>query len=192
MSRLHRPSPQELTEPQRAVYDDIVAGDRGADGAFEMVDNLGRLNGPYNAMIVAPQIGGPLGQLGAALRFHGRLSARAREIAILAVATAKQSRFELFAHTRVARTAGLTDAEVGDLTAGRRPASLTPVEAAVLDLVQHLLADRAVPDDEYERFRSVLGEAGIVEVATLVGYYSMLAVQLSLFEVEVPAGDTPS
>ncbi len=38
------------------------------------------------------------------------------------------------------------------------------------------------------RGRGVTGEAGLVELTTLVGYYGILATQLRLFRVPLPPG----
>jgi 4-carboxymuconolactone decarboxylase len=150
------------------------------------VDGEGRLNGPFNAMVVAPQIGGALEQVGASLRSRSSLSRRAQEIAVLVVAATKRSGFLLYAHTGIARASGLTDAEIADLTAGRRSTSFDDHDDGVFDLAARLVAETAVPDEDFERFSALLGQPGIVEVSTLVGYYALLAQQLALFEVETP------
>ena len=45
-----------------------------------LVDDQGRLQGPFNAMLFHPAIGMALQELGRALRFSGELPPRAREI----------------------------------------------------------------------------------------------------------------
>jgi 4-carboxymuconolactone decarboxylase len=186
MSRLPRPRPDDLTGPQRSVYDLIVGGDRASDSSFDLTDSEGRLHGPFNAMVLVPEIGGPLSQLGTALRFAGRLSAREREIAILAVAAAKKSSFELYAHRRVGRTIGLTDGEITALEAGGPGASFDEREVCVHELANHLLAERTVTDELFARLRATLSDPDLVEVSTIVGYYSTLALQLRLFDVTPP------
>lgn len=186
MTRLPRPRPDQLSPEQREVYDAIVGSGRGADGSFELLDGEGRLNGPFNAMVVAPHIGGALEHLGATLRSRSTLTGRAREIATLVAAASKQSEFLLYAHAGIGRAAGLTDSEIADLTAGRRPASLDELDGVVFDLATRLVTKNAVSEEEYQRFTALLGQPTIVEVSTLVGYYLLLAQQLALFEVELP------
>lgn len=53
--------------------------------AVPLVDGEGRLEGPFNAMVVSPEIGFAIQQLGAKIRYRARLSARQREVAILEV-----------------------------------------------------------------------------------------------------------
>jgi 4-carboxymuconolactone decarboxylase len=53
--RLSWPVPTELTTAARAVYDKIVGGPRAsAASAFRLVDAAGRLEGPFNAMLLSP------------------------------------------------------------------------------------------------------------------------------------------
>src|SRR4051794_18477744 len=56
IGRLPHPTPGELDDDQRAVYDAITGGPRGS-GPFRLTDAEGRLHGPFNAMLVNPQLG---------------------------------------------------------------------------------------------------------------------------------------
>ncbi|WP_208719877.1 carboxymuconolactone decarboxylase family protein [Amycolatopsis circi] len=68
--------------------------------------------------LCAPAVGSPLQALGEAIRYRTRMSARMREIAILAVASASGSEFETYAHQRAGRAAGLSDDELSTLASG--------------------------------------------------------------------------
>ena len=71
--RLPWPTPDELDEPRRAVYDAIAGGPRAAGPqAFRLTDDDGRLEGPFNAMLVSPGVGLALQELGAATSGTGR------------------------------------------------------------------------------------------------------------------------
>ena len=102
--RLPWPSREELDDAQRALYDSITAGPRSASRAFPMVDEEGRLYGPFNAMLLEPVVGAVISELGVALRYRSVLPARMREIAICEVAAWCRSEFEWFAHASIART----------------------------------------------------------------------------------------
>jgi 4-carboxymuconolactone decarboxylase len=185
--RLHRPIPAELTPDQRMVYDAIVGGDRASDPAFDLVDSDGRLHGPFNAMVICPAIGGPLSRLGEALRFHGTLSGRSREIVILTVAAVHGSEYELYAHERAGRRSGLTDGEIENLVAGRSAPTFDETETVVHDLALRLASRSSIAADAFDAISAHLSEPTIVEISTLVGYYAMLALQLDLFDVKRPA-----
>ncbi len=104
------------------MYDAITGGPRTAGPTlFELTDEAGALNGPFNAMLVSPQVGNALQQLGAAIRYQSGLSGRIRELAILMVASHWGSEFERYAHEPVARSVGVRESEIEDLRDGRTP-----------------------------------------------------------------------
>lgn len=179
--------PADMSEAQRALYEEIAHGSRAAESAFPLVDDTGALTGPFDAMLLEPRIGRALQAVGAALRFHGSLTDRAREMAILMVGHHHDSDFEVFAHEAVGRRIGLSEADLADLAAKRAPRSADACEAAVLDVASRLLQDGDFDDETYHAVVGVLGEEGIFEVNAVVGYYSLLATQLKVFGVSVPA-----
>jgi 4-carboxymuconolactone decarboxylase len=62
---------------------------------------------PFNPALLNPAIAAPFLDLQSAEQMHTSLSARVREVVILAVGDAWQADYELYAHVAVARTAGL-------------------------------------------------------------------------------------
>jgi len=184
MGQLHRYRPEECEGDRRRLYDELVGGRRAQGGhPFPMVDEAGCLNGPFNAMLASPAVGSALQGLGAALRFSSSLSDRARELAILTVATHAGSAFERVTHEAVARQTGWTDDALNELRAGRCPATADDVERAVFDTVTELLAGQLSPP-MFARAVALIGEDGLFETTTLVGYYQLLALQLRVFDVD--------
>ena len=81
----------DMDAAQRAVHEAIANGPRRGQhqqGTAPIMDDAGRLLGPFAVMLLAPRVGGPLQEVGAALRFATTLSDRERELGILAVAAA--------------------------------------------------------------------------------------------------------
>ena len=183
--RLPRLRPAELDETQRRLYDELVSGPRSR-GPVPLTGADGRLEGPFNAMLFAPGTGAPLLALGTAVRFGSGLTPRAREIATLAVAAHSGSAYELYAHERLGRQAGLTAAECTALRDRRDPGLADPAEQAVLRVTSALLAGGGIPDDVYHAAEQALGHAGLVELATLAGYYLTLAMIMTMFRVVAP------
>ncbi len=189
MTRLPKLEVHQLDAGQRALYESIANGPRAA-GPFPLTDAAGRLEGPFNAMLLRPGLGETLQALGAAIRYHGTLSDRAREIAILVVAVAAGSEFERYAHEAAGRSAGLTDRELRALRDGDHDALSDDTERLIATTT-HVLASRGdLTDDEFARASDALGHAGLFELTTLVGYYATLALQLRVFRVPLP--DRPS
>lgn len=181
--RAPRLTPDCLTPEQQALYAEICGGPRAsADRPGGPVDATGVLTGPFNAMLFSPSIGGPLQRLGAALRYASTLPDVTRELAILAVAAHHDCAYERVAHRRVAAGLGVDEAAFAAIEAGETPAAY-PDSGAALDLARAILRGEAVDDERFARLRTDLGVGAIFELSTLVGYYSMLAVQLALFDV---------
>ena len=210
-ARIPKLDPSALDDDQRSLYDSI-AGGRRAQGPqlFRLADSDGRLEGPFNAFLLQPRLGSALQALGASVRYETGLDDRCREIAILVVAAHWRSDFEQYAHEAVARSAGLTDAELAAIRDGRytdlgaahggghttrdsRPAALAGREAVVARTVAALVARGDLDDAEYRQAVEEVGTAGLFELLTLVGYYATLALQLRVFRVPAPEGtDQPA
>lgn len=171
--------PAELDEEQRALYDELCAGPRvDASRPAGPVDDQGRLAGPFNAMLHAPAIGGPLQRLGAALRYQSSLPDDVRESVICLVAGVHGSGYERHAHERLARLADVTDEVLEVLAGGDLPGDAGPE----LRLAHALLEGREPEESPIDE----LGPARVLEISTLVGYYMTLAWQLRLFGVKAP------
>lgn len=186
--RFTSPAPEEMTDEQQALYKLFASGRRAQPGSpFSLVDDAGRLQGPPAAWVLVPPVGRALEQLGGAMRYELTLPARAREIAILMVAHHHQSPFELHAHTSAGAAAGLSREDLDALAAGQSPALATEAERVTYATARRILAAGALDDDEYALAVGVLGTGGLFELSTLIGYYAMLAVQLSVFRLLPPA-----
>jgi 4-carboxymuconolactone decarboxylase len=181
-------SSDEMTSEQVDLYREILGGPRGqGPRAVPLASGAGGLAGPFNAMLYAPPVGHALQELGAAIRFRTELAPRVREMAILVVAQVWDSAYERESHELLGRDAGLTDADIEALRAGADPGFADKQEQVAYSVVRALTGpgpDSADLDDqEYDTAVAVLGERALVELSTLVGYYSTLALQLRIFRV---------
>lgn len=174
--------PSALDDDAQTLYKAIAGGPR-AQGPqhFALTAEDGSLRGPFDAFLLAPAVGTALQELGSAIRYRTGLTDRAREIAILLVAARWDSAFEREAHEAVGRAAGLDDDTLAALRS-EDTAGLEGTEALVARTVVALL-DGDLDDAQWQAAASVLGEAGVFELTTLVGYYSTLALQLRVFRV---------
>jgi 4-carboxymuconolactone decarboxylase len=189
VTRLPKLPVEALDADQRALYDAITGGPRLASPT-PLVDPEGRLEGPFNAMLLHPPLGDALQAVGGALRYRGMLTARAREIAILVVAAHWRSDFEWYAHEPAGRAAGLTEDELSALRSGAVAGAFTgPGDRLVAATTAALLARRDLTDAEFTAAREGLGLPSLFELTTLVGYYTTLALQLRVFRVATPSLD---
>jgi len=181
--RLRPLRPDELDADQRAVYD-ALADPPGRVGLYPD----GSLQGPFDAMLRAPRSGAALQSVGAALRYRSVLSERVRELATLQVAAHHRSDFEWYAHAPIAAAAGLPAALLEAVRIGGPVEPDDPAERVVAAVVAQLLDRGDVDDDVWASAVGTFGEAGAVELTTLVGYYSLLAMQMRVLRVPLPDG----
>jgi alkylhydroperoxidase family enzyme len=189
--RLHWFEPQELDEAQRALYERIVGRPRlqGAS-APSLTDESGRLIGPLNAMLLNPALGAAELELGTAARFNTRLTARAREIAILELAALRRCAFEWCAHSAVGRMAGLSDAELAAICNGTPAPTLDAAEALVRELVGTLVRERDLDDATFARATETLGEGSLRDLVAIVNYYDAVALSIAVWRPPLRLGDT--
>lgn len=183
-ARLPLLRPDDLTPAQRALYDKLITGKRATGNrAFPLTDGEGRLQGPFNAMLLNPDLGDALQAVGVAVRYATSLTPRQRELATLTVAASESSPYEWAAHSHLGTTAGLTALQ---LEAIRTHAPLDlpdPTEQAVLNAARELTRTGNLSDITFAATRDILGLTILYEVITLVGYYRLLALQLRTLEV---------
>lgn len=191
MNRLPLLDPGSLDDEQRSLFEAIVG--RRADGPqhFRLQHNDGTLTGPFNAMLYAPGVCGPLSRLGEVIRYDTVLGARHREIAVLTVAAARRSGYEWYAHERVGRAAGLTDDELTAIRDRDSTGFAHGADATVHRAASALASRQPLDDELFVEATAALGTRALVELVVLVGYYELLATMLDAFAVGVPEGEEP-
>src|SRR3984957_18557563 len=163
MERLPRLHPPFDNEDRQRLYATITSGPRGgSQQPFPLVDDVGALAGPFNAMLLQPGLGAARA-LGPASRYQVTLPARIRELAILVVAGHWSSAFEQHAHEAAGRRAGLGEAELAAVRAGEEPALADPAERGAVRAVRALVLAGDLDDDAYAGAVAELGEAGVFE-----------------------------
>jgi 4-carboxymuconolactone decarboxylase len=191
MNRIPLLGPNDLDESQSRLYSDILSGrSAGAVGAVSLVDDDGHLAGPFNAMLLNPHLGMALQELGTAIRYRGALSPRCREMAVLAVAAHWRCGFELDAHTVIGAQVGLTASEMEALRTGAPVSLPDDEETAVVSAARILVQTGDLGESDYAAAARSLTPAKLFELSTLVGYYSLLALQMRVFRVSRPLGVT--
>ena len=186
-ARLDLLPPAELDPAQRALYDAITGGPRASQaGTVPITDADGQLLGPFAVMLLSPEVGNAMQQVGAKIRFGAALTGRERELAILSVAGVLRSDFERLAHEPAARALGLAQEQIDAVLAGQIPDGLSADEVMVGRLARAMTADRTLSDAEYADGIEALGQQRLAELTWLVGYYGALARALAVFRPTLP------
>ncbi len=165
---------EAMSPAQRAVHDAIVSGPRAG------------IRGPFMAWLHSPEFADRAQSLGELVRFGTSLSQRLKELAILMTARHWTAQFEWYAHEKLAREAGLEDPIIDAIRTGAPPPIEDEAGRAVHNFTQELLATRQVSDKTFEQAREAFGQAGVVELVGVLGYYTLVSMTLNVFEVEAP------
>jgi 4-carboxymuconolactone decarboxylase len=164
---------------QRAVYAQTVAGRRGSVPANVMV------------WLRSPDLAARAQKLGELVRYDTSLKPRHSELAILVVARRWQTQYEWAVHVTEARKAGLPDAVIDAVRAGEPPPFTDPVDRVVFEFASTIVAEGRVSDEIYRSALASLGERTMVELVALLGYYTMVAFTLNVFDIPAPGGARP-
>jgi 4-carboxymuconolactone decarboxylase len=187
MSRLPLLRYDDLDPDGQTVWDGVV-GSRGA----ELVNEQGGLIGPFNAFVHAPGVGRRLSSLGGTLRFGTSIERRLSEVAIITVGARWKAEFEWWAHSRMAREHGVPAAVVEAIGRGEDPPFESQDERTVYDVARQLTGHGRLDTGTYDAAQRLLGQAGLVELVSLCGYYSLISFLLNAFDVPLPAGAAPA
>lgn len=190
MNRLPSILRNAFTDEQHKLFTRITGGKRGENRTLDtFLTPEGGMRGPFNALLYSSRLGDAVQQLGQQVRFETSLPPTLRELAILCVAAKWHAQYEWWAHEKIARCEGLDSTVIASVKGGTPPAFTRPAEAIVFRFSQELLEQQRVSESCYTQAIELLGEAGVVELVALLGYYTLIAMILNTFEVPVPEGE---
>jgi 4-carboxymuconolactone decarboxylase len=179
MSRYHEIGPAEMTRAQKEVHDEIIAGKRG------------RFGGPFQILVRSPEVCRHLSRLGEYLRWGSSLSPALSELAICLTARHLRANYEWHAHAPLAVEAGVPTAAIEAIRTDAAPNFAAEDQALVYRLVTELIDTKRLSDASFAEAIAAFGEQGVVELGTIIGYYSAIGNALNVFQVALPAGVTP-
>jgi alkylhydroperoxidase family enzyme len=178
--------PENLTDEQRPLYDDMREEIARDFVGFKAIDERGALIGPFNAWVHAPQWGAPIWELVKSLSVSTNLPRSVREVAILVTGAKFRSAYEIYAHVILAERRGLPDEKISTIVAGQRPNDLTREETIAYDVTSALVGGHVLPELTYRQAVGAFGETGASELIYLVGLYCLVSMTLNGFDVPVP------
>lgn len=167
---------------QRA-YDVIVnAESRYSDG----------LRGPIGMWVYSPQMAEHMFPASTYLRFGTQKDQRLTELTILATARELRSQYEWTAHEALALQAGL-ESEIVDLVRTRAALDSvgdTPgfgdVERTIVEFTREVISEKKVSSATFSSVIEHFDERGAMELAGLVGYYSLVNMTIKTFDIQQP------
>ena len=185
MSRLTPRRREDLDAAGQAVWDTFI--ERWTD---RIVGADGGLIGPWNAMVIAPDIGASWHVFGPALS-RTSLDPTLKEIAIITTGARWRAEFEWHEHARMARERGVADDVIEAIGNGDEPPFSHDGERLAHAVAKQLATTGRIDDTTYADTRAMLGDVGIIELVTVCGFYAWMSYMLNAFGVPPPAGIDP-
>ena len=157
--------------------------------AFETTKRLrGLVPGPHKIWVVNPKLSQTIVPTGAYYQQHSTLTKTEIEIVTILVTARWNSAYASYEHEKIGETQGhLPPERVERMIAGLPVAFDNAREDIVYQLASALVAPRLVPLGLFKRAKGLIGEAGIVDVAVLIGWFTMVSATLNAFDVPANA-----
>ena len=173
MARVRSLEREDLPAEHRHIYDDI-AGSRGG------------VQPNFKALLNNPLATARMAALGGYVRFETPLPPRTKVLAVLATARENEGDYVWTANLPQARNAGVDEATISAIRERRAPQGLTPEDALIVQFTLELLRQHRITDATFQAVQQRLGDAGVIDLLYLIGYYGSLSHTLSALEVMPP------
>ena len=138
--------------------------------------------------VASPPVSKGMGDLGSAFIRGSALPPKLRELAILRVGYISNAIYETWQHESLGRFVGLSEAQIAALKAGDSGSdSLAAAERAVLAFVEDVVLNVRASDATLSAVRKHLGNAQVVDLILVTGYYMTISRLLETTGVELDA-----
>lgn len=163
-----------MTDAQKIASDALTAGPRGG------------VKGPFIPLLRSPELMDRLQKVGEYLRFNSSLEPRINEFLMCVVSREWTQQFEWAVHVPLALKAGVRQETLDSLSEGRRPAGMAEDEAIAHALCEELVRTKGVSDATYKRAVDKFGEAGIIDMFGLIGYFTTVSMVMNVAHTPPP------
>ena len=172
-------------------YQESPADQMSADmrDAYEFTRKLrGLVPGPHRIWLANPGLSKTIVPIGSYYQKHSTLTKAEIEIVTNLVNARWMSVYASYEHEKIGEEQGHLPAnQVEQIIAGLPTSFEDPREEIVYRLASALVTPRLVPLGLYRRAKALIGDAGIVDVAVLIGWFTMVSATLNAFDVPANA-----
>ncbi|WP_242666095.1 carboxymuconolactone decarboxylase family protein [Parafrankia irregularis] len=168
-----RLKPLETLSPRQAEISDRITSRRGGT------------RGPFLVWLRSPELCERVEALGAFCRFESALPLRLRELSLLIAARHFDAQYSWNAHVDKAADAGVDRAALERLARREDPAFTAPDEQLLYQFATEVLTEHFVRDETFAAGLAAFGEQGLVDLIGSLGNFSMLAMLLNTFQVDL-------
>jgi 4-carboxymuconolactone decarboxylase len=180
--RLPLPKKEDLDDYGKRVFDTMVDPGRRS---------LVGLNGPAGIRMYDPKVADMMNTANLYLRRETGFGDRLTEIVILTTAREMDNQFEWAAHEKAGRQAGVEPALI-DIIKHRSPITgLSEKEAVIIRFGRELFGQKKVSSSTFAETLRLFGRRGIVDLTSLMAFYSATSALLTAFDMQLPEGEKP-
>ena len=172
------PALTELSPRQQEISDRIAS-------------RRGGTRGPFLVWLRSPELCEKVEALGAYCRFESALNPRLRELSLLIAARYFDAQYSWNAHVKKAVDLGVSAESLAALAANDEPSFAGRDERVLYQFATEILRDHFVTDETFALALAEFGEAGLVDIIGSLGNFSMLAMLLNTFQVDLQAVEPP-
>ena len=171
-------APGQLTPEQKAASEAFLAARKV------------EVFGPFVPLLRSPELMTSARAMGDYLRYRSALPQRISEFVILLTAREWTQDLEWKIHRPIALKAGVAPETVQAIAEGRRPGHMSDEEEAAWSFTTELARNRSVSDPTYAAALARFGEKGVMDMAGISGYYTLLAMTTNV--ARTPPGEGPA
>ncbi len=142
--------------------------------------------GPFEPLMHSPQVMSQARAMGDYLRYNSAIGNTLSELAILITAREWTQDYEWYVHYPIALKAGIKPDIANAIADGRRPVGMSEDEEIVYDYSIELHRNKRVSDRSFERAEKRFGKKGVVDLAGINAYYTLLAMQMNAAQYQAP------
>ncbi len=176
MPRLPAVTRDEVREELRAIFDEVTSGPGGVG------------SGPMSVLKHSPELSRRALPLFSYVRNESSVPKKLRELALLVTARSMDCPYIWNAHAGLGREEGLSDAVIDALRDHQPLPTMPPEEAAVIAYGTELFQTRRVSPETFQAVLDRLGPQGLVELTSLIGFYTLLAFNANAVDLDLPEG----
>ncbi len=159
--------------------------------AQRIAGKRGGTRGPFLVWLHSPELCDRVEALGAFVRFDSSLELRLRELILLIAARHFDAQYSWNAHIDRCVKAGVNPAALAALASREEPSFEREDERAVHAFCTELLCEHFVSDATFAEAQRLFGSQGTVDIVGTLGNFSMLAMCLNAFQVDLQPDRTP-
>ena len=172
------PKLTELSPRQQEISDRISA-------------RRGGTRGPFLVWLRSPELCEKVEAPGAYCRFESALDPRIRELSLLIAARHFDAQYSWNAHVGKAADLGVSREALAELAENKQPHFTRADEQVACQFSTEILRDHFVSDETFKLALDEFGEQGLVDLIGSLGNFTMLAMLLNAFQMDLQPVDPP-